>query len=386
VRGSVGRCGANSETDHLSGWFLFFYTKWEVNMKRILELMKPALLRSSEMFHKLTYLLVILVCLALVIPSFSCAAEQSSVNKRLEIQLEKAPRLNEPVNLTCIRQTGDFVPPGQEKKISDNVSQGENDFVPIGQEKKVTDKTKHEKITLEFERVDPKTRLLVKVPAQEVHVGGNLNWEGDITGEPLEFSATIKFPYEGNWGIYVRSTYRPEDSDSIFLSVAEDSGSFGWPEDYRPSTSHSFPITPSQRWPISVELDIPKPPLVNEPVQLTWSINSIRDIDEVISEVKFQRMEGTDRVEAPAKDMLIEGDLTWKGSLKKDSPLNFSVTVRFPLEGDWGIVAIADSYVEQEPINASSRLFLHAAKDKSRWGWTESHEKPLQGPPPIPKQ
>ncbi len=322
------------------------------------------------MFNRIIHLLVVLVCLALVIPSFSCAAGQSPTNKGLELKLEKAPRLNEPVKLNCIRKTSDFVPPGQEKKASDNISQGKSDLVP----------PKHEKITLEFERVDPKTYSLIKVPAKEVLVSSNLNWEGDITEQPLDFSTTVKFPYEGNWGIYARSTLDPMDNDSIFLNIAEDSSSFGWPKDYRPNTSHSFPITPSEQWPIAVELDIPIPPRLNEPVQLTWALNSIRDIDGVISEIKFYRMEGTHRVSVPVEDLLIEGDLTWNGFLKKDSPLNFSSTVKFPREGDWEVLALADSYAEQQPINSASVLYLHVDKDKSRWGWTEPHEEP---PPPA---
>src|SRR4030042_5256260 len=126
------------------------------------------------MFRRISYLLVALVCLALIIPSLSCqwiklAAYCITYKPDLELRLEKAPRLNEPVKLTCIRRT------------------------------EARDSGKHEKITLEFERVDPKTYSLIKVPAQEVIVSGNLNWEGDMTGEPIEFSATIKFPYEGNW-------------------------------------------------------------------------------------------------------------------------------------------------------------------------------------------
>jgi hypothetical protein len=322
------------------------------------------------MFHKIAQPLIILVCLALIIPILNCAPQSSS---KLELQLEKAPRLNEPVKITCIRQTKDFVPPGQVKKASDNVTQMNIELIP----------PKHEKIILEFERVDPKTYSLIKVPAKEVLVSSNLNWEGDITGQPLDFSATIKFPYEGNWGIYATSMLHPQDEDAVFLNVTEDSSSFGWPKDYRPITS-PFPSKPTDKSPITVELDIPKPPLLNDPGQLTWSLNSIRDIEGVIGEVAFYRMEGTDSIKVTAEDILIEGDLTWKGTLKQDSRLHLSATIKFPQEGDWHILATADSYAEPQPINSGSGLYLHVDKDKSRWGWTESHEKPYEGPPPLP--
>ena len=312
------------------------------------------------MFKKRGYLLVALACLVLFLPSSSCqwiklAAYRITYKPDLELRLEKAPRLNEPVKLTCIRRT------------------------------EARDAGNHEKIELNIHRLDLKTYSVTDVLLEKVLVGTSLNWEGDMTGEPMEFSATIKFPYEGCWSISARSTYNPRDMDSVVVQVTENESMFGCQKDYRPSGSRSFPTAPSQGWPLAVDLDIPKPPPLDEPVQLTWALNSFRDIDGVISEVQFYRMEGADWVRMPAEDILLEGDLTWEGSLKKDNPLNFSATVKFPQEGDWGISAIADSYAESTPINASSGLYLHIEKDKSRWGWAESHEKPFDGPPAPPE-
>jgi hypothetical protein len=79
--------------------------------------------------------ILLMVCLALVMPSFSCASEgQSPINKRLELQLEKAPRLNETVKLSCLRTVSI-------RSTNDNIS--------------------YENITLEIERIDPKTRHVV---------------------------------------------------------------------------------------------------------------------------------------------------------------------------------------------------------------------------------
>lgn len=345
------------------------------------------------MFHKIMNLLIVLICLALVVSSFSCAVGQSPTSKGLELKLDKAPHLNEPVKLICIRQTKDFFPPGQEKKgsdnvtyenlITDNISRGESKFIPPGQEKKISEKPKHEKITLEFERIDLKTRHLIQVPAQEVLTSGNLNWEGDMTGEPMDFSATIKFPYEGNWGIYARSTERPQDEDDIFLNVAEDSGSFGWMKNYAPMVD-PFPDTPSEIWPVTVNFDIAEPPRLNEAFKVTWGISTIRDITEASGGVRFIHMEGTKEISVPVENVLINGDVTWEGSLKKDSPLQFSATVKLPEEGDWAVGAWSRSYAEEEPIGAGSALYMHISKDKGTWGWTESHENPYKGPPPPP--
>lgn len=333
------------------------------------------------MFHKITHLLVILVCLALVIPALNCAPQP-----QLELKLEKAPRLNEPVKLTCIRKTSDFVKPGQEKKASDNVSDKKGVSDNVSSKKAVSDENTYdpayEKIVLEFDRLDLKTGFFTRnIPLQEVLVGNSFNWEGHMTGEPMEFSATIKLPYEGCWSICARSTQDWLDSDCVFVQVTEDESMFGCQKDYRPNTSPG-PDPPTKYYPITVELDIPKPPRLNEPVELTWSLNSIRDVDGVIGRVEFVHLEGKTRAIVPAEDMLIKGDLNWTGSLKKDSPLYFSATVKFPQEGDWVIRAHGDSFAEQHPINSEYPLFLHIDKNKSRWGWTESHEIKTHGPPP----
>jgi hypothetical protein len=303
--------------------------------------------------HKKTHLLVVLACLALVVSVLSCAPQQGE--KRLELQLEKAPRLNEPVKLTCIRSSPWDIT--------------------------------NEKINIDFEWIEPKRDRVVKVPPENVLVQGDFNWEAAVTKDvPVEFSAVIKFPYEGNWRIRAVSTSPGWESGGVFLHVTEDSGMFGWLEDYRPSTSDTFPITPSERWPMTVELDISKAPRLDEPVELTWVINSIRDIAEANGEVKFYLMEGTDRVEVSMEDILIEGDLSWEGPLKEDTSVQFSATIKLPLEGDWEIHASADCYTEPEPINSGSVLFLHVGKDKGRWGWAEPHKKPHQGPAPPPDE
>jgi hypothetical protein len=349
--------------------------------------MKANLPRGEEMLNKTTRLLVVLVCLALVIPALSCAPGQSPLNKKLELKLEKAPRLNEPVKLTCIRQTAAFVKPGQEKKASDNTTNKKVVSDNISAKKAVSESNTYdptyEKITLEVQRIDPKTRHMSDVPLQEILVGSSLNWEGHMTGEPMQFSATIKFPYEGCWSINARSTKYYFDSSMIVVQVAEDGSTFGCQKDYAPYVG-SYPDTPSEQHPITVELDILKPPRLNEPFQITWGISTIRDIPEASGEVKFYHMEGTEEVSVPAEEVLIEGDITWQGSLKKDSPLHFTATVKLPKEGDWRIHAIGIDHAQLVPRNANFSLFLHTAKDKGRWGWTESHENQYKGPPPPP--
>jgi hypothetical protein len=210
----------------------------------------------------------------------------------------------------------------------------------------------------------------------------SLNFETAASrGVPLKFSATIRFPAEGNWSICARPSLEAGDSDCVYLYVAEDSSTFGWLKDYAPYVG-SYPDTTSEQHPITVELDILKPPRLNEPFQITWGISTIRDIPEASGGVRFIHMEGTKEISIPVEEVLIKGDVTWKGSLKKGSPLRFSATVKLPEEGDWAVGSYCNSYVEREPINAGSALYMHVEKDKGRWGWTESHENPYKGPPP----
>ena len=334
------------------------------------------------MIRKKKHLLIVFACLILVVSVLSCAPQQGE--KRLELQLEKAPRLNEPVKLTCIRS------------ISFN-----NLFVGM-----TSDNISHEKIELDFRRIDPKSGGWVNVQPEEVLFEGSFNWEAAIKidkpnyrievspqdvladgeldweaavdrGILLEFSAIVKFPKEGNWRLCATSTRPGWDSDCIVFHVGEDSGMFGWQEDYRPSTGPS-PFTPSEKFPMTVQVDISKAPRLDEPAELTWAINSIRDIAEVSGEIRFYRMEGTDRVTVSAEDILVEGDLSWEGSLKKDAPVQLSATIKLHREGDWEIYASADCYTKpEEPINSGFPLFLHVGKDKGRWGWAEPHERKL---------
>ncbi len=347
------------------------------------------------MIHRVKYLLIVLVCLALVIPALSCALQPGA--RGLELRLEKAPCLNETVKLTCTHSIR--VANLLEGMTSNNISHEKIEL-------------SYEKIELDFRRIDPKTGYWVFVQPEEILVDGNFNWEADIKidesnhrievspqdvsadgdldweavakwGVPLEFSAIVKFPHEGNWRLCTTSTSLVWDSDCVLFHVGKDSGSFDLEEDYRPNTG-PYPDTPSEEFPMTVQVDIPKAPRLDEAVELTWTINSIRDIADVNGWVNFRRMEGAEEVEVPAEDILVEGDLNWEGSLKKDTPVQLSAIIRFPAEGDWEIEARARS-PEQEG-GCADGLFLNVGKEKGRWGWVEPHEKerPLQ-PPPLHK-
>lgn len=351
--------------------------------------------------------LVCVVVLALVIVPVSCMGILlwwHSINPSLELQLEKTPRLNEPVKLTCIRRL--------------NIESTLRSMANLG----TTPGTEHEKISVTVMRQDLKTASTdLEITPSDILVEGNFNWEATVTvdkslnriqvsppdalavdyldvksaesdGVPLVFSATIKFPKEGNWGIIAESEYHrnPDGGpgDSIFLNVTEDSGSFGWPKDYRPAMGGCYPqgfYIPNTVYCTTTQLDIPKPPKLNEPVELNWSISSIRDVSGVTAEVLFQRMKGTMGLEVPSKDILVNGNLNWYGSLRESEPVDFFAIIKFPKEGDWKVCAQCRYYDKSGmSIESGCVFYMHIDKEKSRWGWTESHENPYKGPPPSP--
>ena len=305
------------------------------------------------MMHKTRRLLLIMTCLILLIPASGC--DLSDVYEFIrpvvtpwgvKLQLEKAPRLNEPVELTC-------------RVWTDYDIQNEN-------------------ISLRIERINPKTGRVVKVTPEDILVEGDFNWEAAVSKDSVkEFSAIVKFPHVGEWRISARTTPGiPRNYDGLSLYVAEDWGEIGPQRDYRPNAYPYSPNNLGYKDPM-VDMDISRLPPVDETAELTWVINSpFWDEAEVEAEVEFFWMKGTDAVKVPAKDVLVKGDLTWEGNIMVDTPVRLSAIIKLPYEGDWEIHAQADSFVENNPIDGSFSLYLHAGKDKSWYGWAEPHDKP----------
>jgi len=335
------------------------------------------------MIHKGKYLVIVLACLALAISALSCAQQEENTagptNEDIfvtsprppvwmELQLPKAPEVGEEVELTCTMYSSYWDLPGE--------------------------------ASIEFELADREHSYdgTIKMSSDKVLANGDLNWKGILNKKAAtEFSCIVKFPYEGDWRILGRfnineSWVNPYDQvsigysfgDSINFHVGKNFGMFGWEKDYSPNTG-PYPYIASERFPMTVQLDISKAPRLDEPATLTWAINSIRDIVEVNGEIKFYLMEETDRVQVPAKDVLVEGDLSWEGDVGQDVPVQLMATVKFPQEGDWEIRAWAHS--PEQPGGCNDPQFLSVGKEKSRFGWVEPHEKkPTPGirPTPIP--
>lgn len=77
-----------------------------------------------------------------------------------------------------------------------------------------------------------------EVPEDSILVDGDLKWGGDLEeGESVEFSATIKFPEEGDWEIRAFGEHPKYPgnffTDTIQISIRTDRQFFGWEEQPR---------------------------------------------------------------------------------------------------------------------------------------------------------
>jgi hypothetical protein len=74
-----------------------------------------------------------------------------------------------------------------------------------------------------------------EVPRDSILMDGELEWRGELTkNEPVEFSASIAFPEEGDWWIRAEgrcpSNNKLDFADSIKMNISNDISSYGWEE------------------------------------------------------------------------------------------------------------------------------------------------------------
>jgi len=226
----------------------------------------------------------------------------------------------------------------------------------------------------------PETR----VSQEAVLVRGDLTWEGEPLKEraDVRLTSTVRFPEEGEWR--VKGWLEGEGSpryvyDDLYLTVTKDSGTFGWPKDY----SKGGWTPPNKVSPVSVTIKPSRAPLLGEPFELVMTIRSISDVAQAEVYPEFSWRDGIKNVKIPLEDILVDGDLTYKGSLKQSVPIELSGTVKFLHEGDWLILGWRRSSPEViSDYNHS--IYLHVGEDKSRFGWTESHQPNYEDVPPPP--
>jgi hypothetical protein len=76
----------------------------------------------------------------------------------------------------------------------------------------------------------------ISVPASQLLVKGDYQWQGNLQkGQPAVFTATIKFPENGDWRIHVQRNSqkgivdnKPGYSDELKLTVSSSTSYYGW--------------------------------------------------------------------------------------------------------------------------------------------------------------
>lgn len=230
-------------------------------------------------------------------------------------------------------------------------------------------------------------------------VSGKLEWQGDmLRGTRYEIKATIRATKLGEGKIQARAFYSPGKNigrgGSVYLytSVYED----GAIVSDRPLGPGGMLYGSSTGYPsLIIRPARLKVPLLGEPLKLEVTIKSIEDLAEAEAFVEFYRA----GVRVPLKDILVEGQLTWQGSLRKDVAVQFSGSVKLPEEGDWQITGytsslMGSSTLRKEVVGYTSPLtgrtalhqhdmFLHLGKEKS-WFYTPPARPTTPVPPPPP--
>ena len=244
------------------------------------------------------------------------------------------------------------------------------------------------------------SRQKIEIPTVNILASSESSWDITLTeGEPVEMYSTIKFTQEGDWeinGILDVDDWGSIKGNPIRLAVYQDrtgivasaayaAGELEWMKDYSPGTGM---WCGTDEYPLGAVLDLAKPPRLNEPVELTWSVVSYYDAEKFKAQVYFRLKNSGEPGSTlfSSKAMLVEGDLEWDGPLNNGVPVSSSAIIKFPEEGDWEIWMECTDIINNS--DAGSNIRLNVTEERGRWGWAESHravtgDVPL--PPPVDK-
>jgi hypothetical protein len=166
---------------------------------------------------------------------------------------------------------------GETAEMNYHISFHVDDFLSIG---KTKDSLKRASAWIQFiwtktQGSYAEAKYGVKVPTEQVVLNGNPSWSGNaIENNDIKLSTTIRFPEEGYWIIYGRFTGEgwaaPCESRMAVVVTRDAAGIVGTPEfksgplarfgDY--SYGELTKPSPSELHPVTIELDISKPPRV----------------------------------------------------------------------------------------------------------------------------
>jgi hypothetical protein len=229
----------------------------------------------------------------------------------------------------------------------------------------------------------------VRIPLDEVVVSGATSWEGNFNKNQFNLHSIIRLPREGIWRIQWNFTgegWSRNFDGNYWVAVADGTAAImnTNTEEFKsgPLAYLAFSTFPggngSQRIPTpddpySVYLDILKAPKVGEEVKLICRILSLNDMTDFSIQWHFYKRTGDNVREIPSTSFLTGADLGWKNDIKKGEPVVFSTTIKFPSEGEWAIMAIANSEAINNMGTASNGddLQITITSARSYFGWAK---------------
>jgi hypothetical protein len=348
------------------------------------------------MFKKIYILLLVLTIILLAVPSGNASGwVQAPID--LDLSLSRPPKIGETAEL-------DF---------SVSIS-------PIWVENE-PQSFENARAWVEFSYANHKgsyleARNTVMIPMDEVLVSGELYWEGNaVENNEIELHGTVRLPREGIWiirGCFPVEGFGKPLEDRITVAVTENVSEFLGYSNFKYMLAgifnhltgrslsylsyypygHGPQRTLDEDNPTVLTLDIPKIPKAGEEVIISCCIESLLDGPGYSAKIEFARRLGDGSIDKiPGGSLLVDGDLEWRGNLKKGEPVKFSATVIFPENGDWRIQVLGDNL--EFPGNLLlDTIEMHINDNKGYYGWGEQiikwdfgcTPKPAQNIPTIP--
>ena len=237
----------------------------------------------------------------------------------VKLEMSKAPRLNEPVMITC---------------------------------------------TVISVFSAPNSVAQIELPSGATLIDGNLSWQGDLEpGSPVHLSGTIKFIEEGQWIIKAFAKHIIDDNNCwgdgkfIYVTVTKYSGKYGFTTETSNPAVYMGNHTGDFASPLNVELSLSNAPALNQTAVLTCKAFSLFGVPGIIFQVYL-----------PEGLALVDGNLSWQGSLAENQSFELRATVKAIKTGTWIIEAYAK---KQQPVpgfthdrvGQMGRLYLTVGED-----------------------
>jgi hypothetical protein len=229
----------------------------------------------------------------------------------------------------------------------------------------------------------------------ELMSNDSLIWFGNMSEDDVkEQEIDIKPIKVGNYTIKYLLSFVPRPGPihtviaphEIYLSVSENSAEWGvyppWRPSWHPEEGPLPPVPPAvpteaSSVPMNIKLSIPYAPALNETVDVTCTVSSITDIQNVIVTIMSSRRLTSEDSYNMARPYVTSNNVTQTLNLKANEPVTFSTGMVFNEPGLWEIKAAADYTDEQQTEKHQihgefDAIYLAITSDKSEIGWPRS--------------